>query len=86
MKNIALKKKNCFERTKLNNPYQIDKNNKGTVIQTIACVFRATEDMVCRCESAEVGLKFRAKMAASVASSKFAHFSIITRYLRKPTA
>ena len=39
----------------------------------------------CRCEFAEVGLKFRV-MAASVASSKFAQFSIITRYLRKPTA
>ena len=86
MKNIDLEKKNCFERKYLNNPYQIDKINKGKVIQTIACVFRAIECMVCRCESAEVGLKFRVKMAASVASSKFAHFSIITQYLRKPTA
>ena len=51
----------------------------------IACVFRAIECMVCRCESAEVGLKFRVKMAASVASSKFAHFPITTRYLKKPT-
>ena len=41
----------------------MDKNNKGKVIQTIACVFRAIECMVCRCESAEVGLKFRVKMA-----------------------
>ena len=85
MKNIGLKKKNCFERKLLNKPYQIDKNNKGKVIQTIAFVFRAIECMVCRCEFAEVGLKFRV-MAASVASSKFAQFSIITRYLRKPTA
>ena len=65
--------------------YQIDKHNKEKVIQTIACVFRAIECMVCRCESAEVGLKFRVKMAASVASSKFAHFPIIARYLKKPT-
>ena len=66
--------------------YRPKEKNKGKVIQTIACVFRAIECMVCRCDSAAVGLKFRAKMAASVALSKFAHFSIITRYLRKPTA
>ena len=71
MKNIALKKKNCFVRKYLNSPYQIDKHNKGKVIQTIACVFRTIECMVCRYESAEGGLKFRVKMAASVASSKF---------------
>ena len=49
MKNIPLKKKKMIR--KLNTPYQIDKNNKEKVIQTIACVFRAIECMVCRCVS-----------------------------------
>ena len=34
MKNTGLKKKNCLERKQLNNPHQIDTNNKGKVIQT----------------------------------------------------
>ena len=42
------KEKNCLERTELNNPYQIDTNNKGKVTQTIFCVFRGIECMVFR--------------------------------------
>ena len=45
------KEKNCLERKQIkiiNYPYQTDTNNKGKVIQTIVCVFRAIECMVCR--------------------------------------